>query len=129
MPWPRTAPRSSWSRIFPPTGSGLFWRFLVEDDPDVDIYLVRDADSVINVKERWAVADWLNSGKAFHVMRDNPQHSELMLAGMWGAHRGNIGGMRKRIEAASRPARTSATTSRSTSISCATRSGRSPATA
>jgi tetratricopeptide (TPR) repeat protein len=77
---------------------GLFWRFLAEDDPDVDIYLVRDADSVINIKERWAVADWLDSGKAFHVMRDNPQHSELMLAGMWGAHRGNIGGMRKRIE-------------------------------
>lgn len=77
---------------------GLFWRFLAEDDPDVDIYLVRDADSVMNIKERWAVADWLNSGKAFHVMRDHPQHSELILAGMWGAHRGNIGGMRKRIE-------------------------------
>jgi hypothetical protein len=77
---------------------GLFWRFLAEDDPDVDIYLVRDADSVMNIKERWAVADWLKSGKAFHLMRDNPQHSELILAGMWGAHRGNIGGMRKRIE-------------------------------
>jgi tetratricopeptide (TPR) repeat protein len=77
---------------------GLFWRFLPEDDPDVDIYLVRDADSVMNIKERWAVSDWLKSGKAFHVMRDNPQHSELILAGMWGAHRGNIGGMRKRIE-------------------------------
>ena len=79
---------------------GTFWRFLVEDDPSVDIYLVRDADSVVNVKERWAVADWLKSGKAFHVMRDNPQHSELMLAGMWGAHRGNIGEMRERVERA-----------------------------
>lgn len=78
---------------------GLFWRFLVEDDESVDLYLVRDADSVINVKERWAVADWLGAGTAFHVMRDHPQHSELILAGMWGAHRGNIGGMRARIEA------------------------------
>ena len=76
---------------------GLFWRFLAEDDPEVDIYLVRDADSVMNVKERWAVADWLKSGKAFHVMRDHPQHSELILAGLWGAHRGNIGAMRERI--------------------------------
>ena len=76
---------------------GLFWRFLVEDDAAVDIFLIRDADSVMNVKERWAVADWLGSGKAFHVMRDHPQHSELILAGMWGAHRGNIGDMRKRI--------------------------------
>jgi len=79
---------------------GLFWRFLVEDDPEVDLYLVRDADAVMNVKERWAVADWLGSGKAFHVMRDSPQHSELILAGLWGAHRGNIGGMRARIESA-----------------------------
>jgi hypothetical protein len=79
---------------------GLFWRFLVEDEPQVDLYLVRDADAVMNVKERWAVADWLSSGKAFHVMRDSPQHSELMLAGLWGAHRGNIGKMRERIESA-----------------------------
>jgi tetratricopeptide (TPR) repeat protein len=84
---------------------GLFWRFLVEDDPEVDIYVVRDADSVMTMKERWAVADWLESGKAFHIMRDNPQHSELILAGMWGAHRGNIGGMRDKIVACVRAGR------------------------
>ncbi|HYI43240.1 MAG TPA: hypothetical protein VD768_06430 [Sphingomicrobium sp.] len=76
---------------------GLFWRFLVEDDESVDIYIVRDADSVLNVQERWAVGDWLKSGKAFHVMRDSSQHSELVLAGMWGAHRGNFGGMERRV--------------------------------
>jgi tetratricopeptide (TPR) repeat protein len=76
---------------------GLCWRFLVEDDENVDIYLVRDADSVLNVKERVAVADWLNSGKAFHVMRDDLQHCELILAGMWGAHRGNVKDMRSKI--------------------------------
>lgn len=78
---------------------GLFWRFLVEDDENVALYLCRDADSVINVKERAAVADWLHSGKAFHVMRDNRTHSELVLAGMWGAHRGNIGKMINRVKA------------------------------
>ncbi len=77
---------------------GLFWRFLVEDDESVALYICRDADSVINVKERAAVADWLSSGKAFHVMRDNRTHSELVLAGMWGAHRGNIGKMALRIK-------------------------------
>ena len=85
---------SSW----PAARYGLFWRFLIEDDPDVDIYIVRDTDSVMNIKERAAVEDWLASGKAFHVMRDLPSHSELILAGMWGAHRGNIGGMQKRVE-------------------------------
>ena len=76
---------------------GLFWRFLVEDDPNVSIYLIRDADSVMNIKERAAVEDWLASGKAFHVMRDWPAHSELILAGMWGAHRGNLSQMGKRV--------------------------------
>lgn len=76
---------------------GLFWRFLVEDDENVGVYLVRDADSVINIKERVAVGAWLKSGKAFHIMRDLPQHTDLMLAGLWGAHRGNIGRMRERI--------------------------------
>ncbi|MGF1454405.1 MAG: tetratricopeptide repeat protein [Alphaproteobacteria bacterium] len=76
---------------------GLFWRFLVEDDPEVDLYLVRDADSVMNIRERAAVEDWLASGAPYHVMRDYPSHSELILAGMWGAHRGNLEPMGKRI--------------------------------
>jgi hypothetical protein len=83
----------------PAVTHGLFWRFLVEDDPAVDLYIVRDCDSVLNVKERWAVADWLSRGRAFHLMRDQPNHSELILAGMWGAHRGNIGDMAGRIDA------------------------------
>ncbi len=76
---------------------GTQWRFLVEDDPDVDFYLVRDADSVVTSKEALAVADWLQSDMAFHVMRDDLAHTELVLAGMWGARRGNIGNMRQRI--------------------------------
>ncbi|MEM7744959.1 MAG: hypothetical protein AAF409_14725 [Pseudomonadota bacterium] len=88
-------PPQSW----PAASHGLFWRFLVEDDPEVDIYIVRDADSVMNIKERAAVEDWLTSGRAFHVMRDYPSHCELILAGMWGAHRGNIGDMQGRVEA------------------------------
>jgi len=82
----------------PAADYGLFWRFLVEDDPNVGVYVVRDVDSVITIKERAAVAAWLRSGRAFHVMRDNIQHSELILAGMWGAHRGNLGPMAPRVQ-------------------------------
>mgnify|MGYP006292180853 FL=1 len=45
---------------------------------------MRDADSVLNIRERAAVDDWLASGAAFHVMRDHPVHCDLMLAGMGG---------------------------------------------
>lgn len=83
----------------PATDYGLFWRFLVEDDANVGLYIVRDADSVMTMKERSAVAAWLRSGRAFHVMRDHVQHSELILAGMWGAHRGNLGPMAPKLQA------------------------------
>ena len=84
---------------WPAARYGLFWRFLVEDDPGVRLYLIRDADSVMNIKERAAVEDWLGSGRAFHVMRDRPTHCELILAGTWGAHRGNLPEIAKQIEA------------------------------
>lgn len=63
---------------------GLFWRFLVADDPKVNRYLIRDCDSVINVKERIAVDEWLASDYYFHIMRDFFTHTEVILAGMWG---------------------------------------------
>lgn len=63
---------------------GLLWRFEVIDDPTVDRFLVRDCDSVINIKERVAVDEWLASDKWFHMMRDYGSHTELVLAGMWG---------------------------------------------
>lgn len=68
--------------------SGLFWRFLVLDDPDVHCFIIRDADSLLSYKELYAVNEWLNSGKYFHIMRDGYGHSELILAGMWGGYTG-----------------------------------------
>ncbi|MEO0417071.1 MAG: tetratricopeptide repeat protein, partial [Verrucomicrobiota bacterium] len=51
---------------------------------EVDRFLVRDIDSVVNVKERVAVDAWLASDRYFHVLRDFISHTELILAGMWG---------------------------------------------
>lgn len=62
----------------------LFWRFLASDDPSVERFLCRDCDAVINEREAAAVAEWLASGRRFHVMRDHPEHAELIMAGMWG---------------------------------------------
>jgi len=62
----------------------LLWRFLVMSDISIDRYLVRDCDSVINIKESLAVDDWIKSGKRFHIMRDFYTHTDLILAGMFG---------------------------------------------
>lgn len=63
-------------------------RFLVADDPAVSHYLVRDCDSLVNTREAAAVRLWLDSGKAFHVMRDWWTHTDPILAGMWGGRGG-----------------------------------------
>jgi tetratricopeptide (TPR) repeat protein len=62
----------------------LFWRFLATDDPTVERFLCRDCDAVVNHREHAAVEAWLASGRKFHVMRDHPEHAELIMAGMWG---------------------------------------------
>jgi hypothetical protein len=74
-------------------------RFLVNDDPAVGHFMVRDCDSVIGAREAGAVAEWLNSGLPFHVMRDWFTHTDVMLAGLWGGTAGVFPSMASRIQA------------------------------
>jgi len=67
-----------------PSHRRLLWRFAVLGDPAVRRYLIRDADSLLTIKERVAVDAWLASSYHFHTMRDYFTHTDLMLAGMWG---------------------------------------------
>jgi len=69
---------------------GLFWRFEIADDDSVDRYLVRDADSIVSLRERMAVNEWLESDWHFHILRDGITHTELILAGLWGGVRGAL---------------------------------------
>jgi len=69
---------------------GTFWRFLVADDPEVDRYIVRDADAVLNIRECVAVREWLTSDRHFHVMRDHYEQAELIIPGMWGGVTGAL---------------------------------------
>ena len=41
--------------------AGMFWRFLVADDPSVDRFIVRDSDSRLNARDAFAVVDWIRS--------------------------------------------------------------------
>ena len=63
---------------------GMYWRFLAIDDPNVDIFIVRDVDSRINLREQLAVQEWLESDAILHIMRDHPHHYYPILGGMWG---------------------------------------------
>jgi len=66
--------------------TGMFWRFLACSDSDVMIS--RDTDSRLSLREKMAVDEWLKSNKDFHIMRDHPYHTALILGGMWGCRNG-----------------------------------------
>jgi hypothetical protein len=95
--------------------AGMFWRFMAIDEPDVDRYIVRDADSRLNYRERFAVEEWVqrryctpyvlhycthctaltmyrsSSGEStsmVHTVRDHPSHDRPLNGGMWGAVHG-----------------------------------------
>jgi len=63
----------------------VFWRILACADPNIDICLQRDCDSIVNHREKAAVDEWLESGKTLHFMHDCPSgHFHKIMAGMWG---------------------------------------------
>ena len=77
---------------------GAMWRFLAINDPEAEYVIFRDADSVVSHREAEAVAEWIESGRLFHTMRDSGSHTALILAGMWGAKAGAVPDMDARIQ-------------------------------
>lgn len=72
-------------------GTKMIARFLVHDDPTVDVFISRDADSRFSPRELFAVNQWLSSNQMFHTMRDNPYHTVPILGGMFGMKQGCLG--------------------------------------
>lgn len=73
---------------------GTFWRFLALERDDVDVVIMRDADSIISKREKALVDDWLATDKPFHIIRDWYGHTDLILAGLWGARMGLLAHIR-----------------------------------
>lgn len=65
----------------------MMWRFESIDDPDVEINMSRDCDTIILERERLAVREWIDSGKLFHIMRDHPYHDWVIQGGMFGTRK------------------------------------------
>lgn len=78
--------------------TGMFWRFYPASEEDVDVVIVRDCDSRLNLREKHAVDEWLNSDKGFHIMRDHPAHGTEILGGMWGSKKGVVNNMKELID-------------------------------
>jgi hypothetical protein len=53
-------------------------------------YIVRDADSRLSLREKFALDEWIASGKGVHSIRDHPHHDNPFLGGLWGATKGSV---------------------------------------
>jgi hypothetical protein len=63
----------------------MIYRFMAIDRDEVDIMMVRDADSLIHWKDRWAIIRFLEQPQyVAHTIRDNIQHVSYMMGGLWG---------------------------------------------
>jgi protein O-GlcNAc transferase len=69
--------------------TSMFWKFESSYDANAKIIIFRDTDSRLSLREKSAVDEWLNSDKAFHIMRDHPYHNFPILGGMWGYKNNN----------------------------------------
>jgi hypothetical protein len=63
-------------------------RFYAIDEPGVDLMMVRDADSRIHWKDRWAIGRFVASDRGAHIIRDHREHGAPILAGLWGLRAG-----------------------------------------
>jgi hypothetical protein len=61
---------------------GVFWRFFPKDY--IERFISRDTDSRLSFREKYAVDEWIESGKSLHVMRDHPHHEIPIHAGLFG---------------------------------------------
>jgi hypothetical protein len=60
-------------------------RFCAIDEPDVDLMMVRDADSRVHWKDRWAIREFVKNPEFIaHTIRDNIEHTAAMMGGLWG---------------------------------------------
>jgi hypothetical protein len=66
-------------------------RFFAIDEPDVEVCFFRDADSRVHWKDRWAIDGFLTTRYGAHIIRDHPEHSTGIAAGMWGLRKGVLG--------------------------------------
>jgi len=70
----------------------MMWRFTVVDDSEVDVFIVRDADSRLTPRDAAVAADWLRqrpeTAAVFHCIRDHPSHTRFPVSGgLWGGRR------------------------------------------
>lgn len=63
-------------------------RFLAIDEDNVDLMIVRDADSRIHDRDLWCINHFIHSNFGAHTIRDHQYHTIQIMGGLWGLKKG-----------------------------------------
>lgn len=75
-------------------------RFFTIDEPGIDLMVVRDADSLVHWRDRWALQQFLDRPQYIaHAIRDHRDHNCRLLAGLWALRKTAGLSMREEYEA------------------------------
>lgn len=70
---------------FPFTGGRMMaYRLFCIDDHEVDVMIVRDADSRFEKRDIWCIRDFLTNDHKIFTIRDHPWHGRTIMAGLCG---------------------------------------------
>lgn len=65
--------------------ANMITRFFTIDDATVDIMFVRDADSLLHHRDRWAIQRFIEQEQfVAHTIRDHVDHGARIMGGLWG---------------------------------------------
>lgn len=65
--------------------------YLIQDDPGIDAYIVRSPVTRLSDRDATAVKEWLETGKAVHIINDHQVYTRLrLLPHLWGARKGYL---------------------------------------
>jgi len=65
-------------------GALMYERYTPLEDPAVEICFVRDADSRVDARDRWCIAEFLKGPYLFHTIRDHYHHKSRLTGGLTG---------------------------------------------
>ena len=73
-------------------------RFMVLLDSTAERIIVRDSDSRLNARDRFAVQAWIDSGQPLFSSRDHVNHCHGFNAGMWGGTKDALPDFKNRFQ-------------------------------
>ena len=78
--------------------TNMFWRFIPIFREECKMYLSRDTDSRLNVREQIAVKIWEKSEKDMIIIRDHYHHNKRVMGGMFGVRNNLLTKFKKKFD-------------------------------